>query len=293
LPSGPARAIFDRPLLQIPYMQRMRRTAAGLAGIVILVATIGWTAIEPSNGRQWRPEQQRMPRAVLEGGHATIHNVRDFRWGPGAHVRPGWDTRTYDLDAISSVWYVLTPFSRDRRGPAHAFVSFGFDDGRHVAISVEARREEGEEYSLAGGMLKRYEIMYVVGDERDLIHLRVLRGDDVYVYPIRATREQVRALFTDMLERVNELYTQPEFYGTLRNNCTTNLLAHVNTIAASPIRYGRRILLPGYSDEIAHERGLIDTDLPLADARERFLINDRAPRGGTHADYSLLIRSSD
>jgi hypothetical protein len=271
----------------------MRRTAAGLLGVVLLTATIGWTAIEPSNDRQWLEEQRLMPRARFDGSHVRIDNVRNFRWGPGAHVRPAWDARAYDLDALSSVWYVLTPFSSDRRGPAHAFVSFGFDDGTHVAISVEARREEGEQYSIVRGVLKRFEIMYVVGDERDLIHLRVLRGDDVYVYPMRASREQVRTLFIDMLARTNDLYEGPEFYGTLRNNCTTNLLAHVNSIAGEPIRYSRRILLPGYSDEIAHERGLIDTDLSLAAARERFLINDRALRAAGRADYSQLIRTSD
>src|SRR5690606_23608675 len=125
-------------------------------------------------------------------------------------------------------------------------------------------------------MLKRYEIMYVIGDERDLIQQRVARDDDVSVYPIRATPDQARRLFVDMLRRANELYDHPVFYGTIRNNCTTYLLAHVNAIAAEPIPFGRRILLPGYSDEIAFERGLIDTSLPLDSARLHFRVNDRA-----------------
>ncbi|MBR9990501.1 MAG: DUF4105 domain-containing protein [Gemmatimonadetes bacterium] len=243
--------------------------------------------------RAWEPEQQLIPRAEFNGTDVTIHNVRHFRRGPGEHVRPSWEARTYDLDDVASVWYVLTPFSRDRRGPAHAFVSFGFDDGRHLSISVEARREEGEQYSLLRGMLKRFEVMYVVGDERDLIHLRVLRGDDVYVYPMRASRQEVRTLLTDMLARVNALHRQPEFYGTLRNNCTTNLLRHVNAIAMEPIPYGRRILLPGHSDAVAHERGLIDTELSLDAARERFMISERALKVASNQDYSRLIRAFD
>jgi hypothetical protein len=271
---------------------RKRTTAAGLLGAVFLTGMIGWTGIEPSNDRTWQEEQRMLPRAEIAGSKVTLHNVRDFRWGPGDAVQTGWETRTYDLDSLSSVWYILTPFSRDRRGPAHAFVSFGFDDGRYIALSVEARREEGEQYSLVRGMLKRFEVMYVIGDERDLVDLRVQRGDDVYVYPMRASREQVRALFTNMLARVNELTERPEFYGTLRNNCTTNLLDHVNTIAAEPIRYGRRILLPGYSDEVAHERGLIDTELSLEAARQRFFINERA-QGATAEEYSRRIRAAD
>lgn len=271
----------------------MRRTAAGVAGLVLLVATIGWTSLEPSNSREWPESQRRMPAARIHGKQITIENVRNFRWGPGSHVEPAWESRTYDLDALSSVWYVLTPFSRDRRGPAHAFISFGFADGRHVAISVEARREAGEEYSILGGLLKRFEIMYVIGDERDLIQLRVLHGDDVYVYPMRATRPQMQKLFIGMLERANDLRGEPEFYGSLRNNCTTNLLSHVNAIAPEPIPYDRRILLPGYSDEVAHERGLIDTDLPLEAARARFLINERAERARADDDFSRIIRSTD
>lgn len=292
LPSASHGGIFDPSDSSLPHSE-MRRTAAGLLGVLLLTATVGWTAIEPSNRREWQAEQRLMPRVRSDGRLIRIDNVRNFRWGPGAHVRPAWETRTFDLEALASVWYVLTPFSRDRRGPAHAFVSFGFDDGTHVAISIEARREMGEQYSIMHGMLKRYEIMYVVGDERDLIQQRVLRGDDVYVYPLRASRSQAQSLFIDMLERANELQERPEFYGTLRNNCTTNLLDHVNSIAADPIPYGRRILLPGYSDEVAHERGLIDTDLPLPAARARFLVNERALTAAGRADYSQLIRSSD
>lgn len=263
----------------------------GLIGVALLSATIGWTAIEPSNAREWLAEQRLTPRASFDGSTVTVDNVRTFRWGPGTHVRSGWETRAYDLDGVASVWYVLTPFSRDRRGPAHAFVSFGFDDGRYLAISIEARREQTEQYSIVRGMMKQFEIMYVIGEESDLIHQRVLRGDDVYVYPMRATRSQARALLTDMLRRANQLHARPEFYGTLRNNCTTNLLDHVNRIAREPIPYGRRILLPGYSDEIAHERGLIDTDLPLAAARERFRVNERALVAPSGDEYSHLIRS--
>ena len=271
----------------------MRRIAAGLLGLAVLALTIGWTALAPSNRREWQAEQRLMPRVRFDGSRVSIDNVRNFRWDPGTNARPSWDTRTYDLGALSSVWYVLTPFSRDRRGPAHAFVSFGFDDGTHIAISVEARREQGEQYSIVRGLLKRFEIMYVVGDERDLIQQRVVRGDDVYLYPLRASREQARLLFTDMLTRANDLHERPEFYGTLRNNCTTNLLEHVNRIADEPIRYGRRILFPGYSDEVAHERGLIDTDLPLAEARAKFLINDRALGASGRTDYSQRIRPTD
>ena len=268
----------------------LRRMAAGLLGLAVLAVAIGWSSMRPSLARDWIPEHRLLPEIEERGDTVVIHNVRDFRWSTGAEATPAWRREAYDLGTVETVWYVLTPFSRDRRGPAHAFVSFGFRDGRFLAISVEARREQGEQYSVLRGMLRQYEVIYVIGEERDLVQQRVLRDDDVYVYPIRATAAQARALLEDMLRRANALREQPEFYGTIRNNCTTNLLAHVNRIADKPIGYGRRILLPGYSDEVAYERGWIDTTLPLDSARQQFLINGRARRLAAADDYSATIR---
>lgn len=271
--------------------QRVKRTIMGIVGVVGLTSAIAWTSIRPSHDREWIDEQRLLPHATFHDDVVTIHNVRNFRWGPGQEVRPAWETRTYRLSQIQSVWYVLTPFASDWRGPAHAFVSFGFEGGEHVAISIESRRESGEAYSILRGMLKRFEIMYVVGDERDLIDLRVRRGEDVYVYPIRASRAQVRDMFVAMMGRANDLRDRPEFYGSLANNCTTNLLVHVNSVASRKIRYGRKILLPGYSDQLAHERGLIDTDLTLDSARARFRVNERATRYAGAPDYSRRLRA--
>lgn len=269
------------------------RLLQAIAGIALLTLAIGWAGVRPAHDRRWIEPQRLLPSARIDGDIVTISNVRNFRWLHGDEAIPSWETRRYDLNAIDSVWYVLTPFSRDWRGPAHAFVSFGFADGRYLGISVEARREEGEEYSLVGGMMKRFELMYVIADERDLIHLRANRGDDVYLYPIRAEREQVRAMFENMLRRANALHDKPEFYSTLSNNCTSNVLAHVNEVAQRRIPYGFRILLPGYSDQLAHARGLIDTDLPLEQARERYAVSERSRRHADDTDYSRLIRSGD
>jgi hypothetical protein len=269
----------------------MKRTITGLFGIVALTAAIGWTSLSASHDRNWIAEQRLLPHATITGGVVHVQNVRSFRWGADTDTHAAWDNRSYRLSRIRTISYVLTPFSTDWRGPAHAFLSFGFDDGEHVAISVEARREIGEEYTIARGLLKRFEIMYVIGDERDLIGRRVQNGDDVYVYPIRASPEQVRALFVQMLERANRLEDQPEFYGSILNNCTSNLLAHVNRVATRRIRYGPRIFLPGYSDQVAYERGLIDTSLPLDSARARYRVNERAARFAHADDYSLRIRA--
>ncbi len=264
-----------------------------LALLLLLAAGGAWFAwgIRPSNDRNWVPDQAHTLTATITGPRVVVHNVRNFDWTAGDIPSPRWEDRTLDLDRIESVWFVLTPFDTNWRGPAHAFLSFAFADSQYLAISIEARREVGETYSILKGMLKRFEIAYIAGDERDVIGLRVLQHhSEVYLYPVRATPEAVRELFTGMLQAANQLAAKPKFYGTLRDNCTTRILDHVNAIAPHTIPYSWRVLLPGYSDGLALSLNLIDTDLPLEDARQRFHVNDRVRRFIAAPDFSERIR---
>ncbi len=247
--------------------------------------------VRPSNERAWIPEQSRLPAADFEATRVRIRNLRDFRYTDGEVVQ-AWDDRTYDLSKLESVWYIVSPFSSEWRGPAHTFLSFGFADSQFVAISVEARKEAGEDYSMLKGMARRFELMYVIGDEEDLIRLRTdVWGDDVYVYPVRATPEAIRELFLRMLEAADALNASPEFYNTLTNNCTTNIIRHVNRVSPGRVPWGWRVLLPGYTDEVAEALGLLDTSEGIEAARRRYRINDRVPPPGD-PHFSLRIRDS-
>ncbi len=246
----------------------------------------------PSHDRPWRPEQARLPHVVVDDRFVHIHNVRDFTFRSADDFTPGYRDQTYQLDRLDRVWLVLAPFLRDWRGPAHSFLSFGFSDAHYLSISVEARREVGQAYSIWKGALRQFELIYVIGEERDLLGLRAALWDTpIYLYPIRAEPDQVRGVFLHMLRRAQTLEQQPAFYNTLTNNCTTNILDAVNAIAPQPIPFGLKILLPGYADALAHERGLIDTDLSLAAARTRFQVTERAKAALELPDFSARIRS--
>lgn len=266
-----------------------------LIGLVLAcaVAVLAWTALEPRGDRRWIPEQATLPTASIDGPIVRIGNVRNFVYTGRRDFTPLYDTRTYDLGKLVSVWYVLTPFSDRWRGPAHSFVSFGFSDSQFVSISVEARREPGETYDAVKGLFKRFELMYVVGDERDLIGQRAAYSTDrVYLYPIKAKPEKMREMFVAMLERANKLREHPEFYNTITNNCTSNVVSHVNQVAPKTVPGGIKTILPGYTDEVAHQLGLIDSGLDLAHARARYLVNERAKRFISDSAFSLRIRET-
>ena len=63
----------------------------------------------------------------------------------------------------------------------------------------------------------------------------------------------MRDLFVSMLQRANGLAAEPEFYNTLMNTCTSNILRHMNELRREPVRNELRIVFPGYSDALAHE----------------------------------------
>jgi hypothetical protein len=270
----------------------MKRVTLLLVGLVLVVLVATWAFLNPSHHRTWSPEQNVLAHVRFNGDRAHLSGVRNFEWTGDSTFAPRWEERDYDLSQVTTAWYILAPFSANWRGPAHSFVSFGFDDGRYLALSVEARREQGETYGIVTGMLRRFELIYVVGDEADLIGRRAATGrDQVFLYPVKAERTAIRQMLTGMLERVNTLYEQPEFYNTLTNNCTLNLVRHVNQVVPDLIPSASwRIALPGYSDVVAHNLGLIDSTLPIEMARKRFLITDKARAALGKADFSRLIR---
>lgn len=246
---------------------------------------------KPSNDRDWNEDQDILPTAEINGDQVSIRNIRNFSYASTTSYITNYYDKTYDVSEIKKVWYIVEPFS-GIPGSAHTFLSFEFENNQFVSISVEIRKEKGESYNPIKGLFNTYELMYVIADERDIIKLRSnYRKDLVYVYPINTTVEKARDLFLDMIKRANDLSQHPEFYNTITNTCTTNIVTHVNKITPKRVPFfNLRILFPENSDKLAYDLGLIDTDLSFEDARVRYFINDRALTYADDPNFSLRIR---
>lgn len=263
-----------------------------LSLLLAMVCLFGYLVLgpRPSNDREWAPDQARLPWAEIEGRRVRVHNVRSARYRSVDDYDVAWEDRSYDLDLLRSAWFVVEPFG-ERKGAAHTLMSFEFAGDEYLAVSVEIRKEKGETFSPWKGLFRQYELMYVIGDERDLIQLRTNhRRDQVYLYPVRAPRERIEQMFVSMLRRANRLREEPQFYNTLTNTCTTNIVDHVNELVPGRVPFSYKVLLPGYSDELAYDLGLIDTDLPFAEAKRRFRIDDDAQEWAGRDDFSTRIR---
>lgn len=247
--------------------------------------------VRPSLTRDWTPDQVVLARAEISGDTVSITNIRNISYRTTSDYDVRYYDKTVDLNKLESVWYLVEPFSGHGAGAAHTLLSFGFEGGDYVAISVEIRKEKGESFSPVKGLLRQYELVYVIADERDVIKLRSnYRKDDVFLYPVQTTRENIRRLFISMLTRANKLATEPEFYNTLTSTCTTNLVAHVNEITPGRIPFSYKVLMPAYSDELARGIGLIDASLSIEELRMKYRINDRASAYADDPRFSERIR---
>ncbi len=248
----------------------------------------------PSNLRNWSPDQQVLPYAEYHGSQITVHNIRNCQYfGEDVYVVNHYD-RTYQLRDLEAVDFFIVPFE-DMPSLAHTMLSFEFRPPRgepqYLAVSVEIRKEVGESYATWKGSARQYELTYVVADERDVVQLRTNhRGEQVYRYRTTATPEMSQRLLVDVLSRVNELASRPEFYDTVANNCTTNIVRHINRIKPDRIQYDVRILLPGYSDKLAYDQGLIERHGTFKETKALALVNPRALAAAGRDDFSRVIR---
>jgi len=259
-----------------------------LFAVLILAVITWWLSIEPSNDREWLPDVARPPTAQIDGDRVAIRNVRNFVYRSEFDYDENWEERTYDLSKLQGVDIFLIYWGSP--WIAHTIMSWVFEEGPPLAISIETRKEIGEAYSAVRGFFRQFELYYVVSDERDVIRLRTnYRGEEVFLYRLRAKPGVARGVLLAYLEEINRLSETPRWYNALRYNCTTSIRHHVQSVTpGNPFDW--RILLNGRIDELGYERGSIDTSLPFEELKMRSNITDRAKAIGGGDDFSVRIR---
>jgi hypothetical protein len=231
-----------------------------------------------------------MPRAFIDGDRVQITGVRNFDYRSVDDFTARYEDREVFLSHITSVDFFVSYW---KEGPVgHTFLSFNFDNAPPLCISIETRPEVGEGFDPIASIFKQFELIYVVGDERDLVRVRTdYRDEEVFLYRIRVSPEAARRLFLVYLERINELADRPEFYHLLSNSCTINIVRYANA-AGRTGRFDFRHLLNGLIDRYIYAAGFVDTSLPFEELRRRSHINEAAREAGDAPDFSERIRAS-
>lgn len=274
-------------------LRALRMVGYFLLGLILIVAvaSVLMNVIRtPSHTRNWKVQFLELPTAQrLDEDQVAIENVRDFVYGPDGEIKDArYRDETYRLSELDSLWYGISHFGRF--GLAHTFLSFGFTDGRYLTFSFEARQEVGQNYNPVLGVFGAYEMILVVSEERDVIGLRThVRGERVFLYEIELPHDKIVNLFLEMIHRVDEIYDSPEFYHTITDNCTTSILRYAQRLSTWQRYFSYKILLPGYSDQLAYDAGFLDRNRPFPEIRQEAFL-DPARTELEDPDFSRKIR---
>ena len=254
-----------------------------------------WQTLQPTNDKEWAADVAQVAHGEIHGNQLTLHNVRNFRYTADKIIDENWqteerwETRQYNLDELQGLDIFLSYWASEHI--AHTIMSWDFGQDRHLAISIETRKDTSQEYSAIKGFFKQFEVSYIAADEKDLIRLRTnLRKERVYAYHLLATSEQARALLEDYLTEMNRLASEPEFYHALTRNCTTTIQLHRNAIAPdNPMPLDWRIIASGHIDELLYEKGRLSQKLPFAELRQQSRIDQRMQAHGEE-HFSRILR---
>ena len=245
----------------------------------------------PSNDRDWVTSVAVLPSVEINDNLFDIHNIRNFKYRSENDFSVRYYDRTFDLNKLNAL-YISLSYWDGNKNIAHAIYSFGFDDGKYLAISSEIRMTKGREQSLLGGLFNEYEIIYILADEEDVLKLRTnYRKEEVFMYHVKPKGgiADVRKFFVYVMEKVDTFEERPKFYNTFTTNCLTSLLHDFATAVHKSIKFDFRLIENGYFDELMYERGVIETGgLSFPELKKQRHINQYVKKNTIN--YSQKIR---
>jgi|TARA_B100000700_G_C14973278_1_gene822556 hypothetical protein len=282
--------VVDIPLL--PSWTALALFSLGLVTFSWLI--LRHLRLRPSNDRSWVNDNERQAEAEFDGDEVTIRNVRDFEWRSGRDFDERWVDIKLNLKEVEKIWFVLEYFDPKRRQMAHTIMSFEMSDGTRLACSIEVRRERGERYHPIKGLFRQYELIYVWATERDVIGVRTRCRKKSVTHLFEAVvlgPGNERRMLESYLRRTNKLLESPEWYNTITNTCTTNIVRHVNEVYPGRVPKALAVLLPGLSPKILQRNNLVRMNGTIEETLQRSIIDERAKSWDGDSDFGEWIRA--
>jgi hypothetical protein len=284
----PLAAAYVVAVVAVWILAKGRWLKAGLTAGGFTLVLAWWLTLQPSNDRDWQPDVAVLAYADIEGNTVTVHNIRNCEYRSETDFDVRHYDKTFDLDKLRTADLFMVYWGSPNM--AHTMVSFGFEGGDELCFSIETRKEKGEGYSAVKGLFRQFELVYVAADERDVVRLRTnyRKGEEVYLFRLNGAPAQVRAFFLNYIASMNSLKQHPKWYNAVEHNCTTSI--RMQRAAAERAPWDWRMFVNGRGDELLYERGMIATNLPLAELKQRVHINTRARAADKAEDFPKQIR---
>lgn len=260
-------------------MRRIFKLTTALVLFGATALTIRVAMRDPSLSREWDEDVRVLAGVEMSPeGSVRLRDIRDWMYTQDSVVSKRYFDASFDPQHIVDVW-MYEQVLDDTGLIAHTFLVFEFDESyvspRYLGLSVETRRESGEEYSLIGGILRSFEVTHIWATESDLVTRRVQLLD----YPLTRFRLEIpkeyRArIFLKLAQETADLAAKPRWYNTVTNNCTSSLIRYVNESEPNAIPVHYSLVFTGKVDDYLAKLGYLDTESSLAITRSYLAAND-------------------
>jgi hypothetical protein len=227
------------------------RPAFTAMALILILGSCANMLEAPRQDRNWYPYLARTPDVTVTETSFAVTPVSDWSYDWDGETAETYISAEYNFDDLRGVWFMLEP-QPGMQLAAHTLLLFEFEGDRLLGLTIEARREQGEEYDAYAGIWNKFELTYIWASARDLLIRRAVMLDhEVFVYPVAISSEQQRELLRRLLVRGESLETQPRYYNTLFSNCTNELAK------AAGFNWAPAFILTGRSDEYLFRRAII------------------------------------
>lgn len=262
--------------------------------LTLLATTLYILMQSASNNRNWEVGFEIFPEVEIskDKDEVNIKYIRDWNYSETDIISKDYIDRSYKLENLERVWFLVEPFSK-WDGIAHTYFVFDFTDQEPISFSIEARREKEETYSALMGAFNKYDLIYMWGTERDFTGRRAYKDNaDIYMYPLDIKKETGQKFFLELAKETEKLRQNPKFYNTLTSNCTNNLAKMANKVNEGSIPFHYAQLLPGYSDEFLYKLEFISNDKPLEELKKKYYITDLVKKYYLDENFSEKLREN-
>ncbi|MEL6257797.1 MAG: DUF4105 domain-containing protein [Pseudomonadota bacterium] len=257
---------------------------AAAFAFAILIVVAAWK--RPSHDRAWTPYLARLSGVDLYGDGFRIEHISDWTYPTKVLPQANWRSDNYMIADLDRIWLAVEPFPAMPTLMGHTLLIFQFRGGRLLGLTIEARKEANENYSVFAGALNKFELIYLWGTARDFLTRRAVFLDhEIEIYPLSLTQTEREQILQTLLERTIDVESKPRFYNTLRSNCTNELAK------ATSLPWSSAYVLTGRAAKHLHEKGYIPGGSDFPEIRSRAqstkAIIERSELGAAAFDRSL------
>ena len=197
----------------------------------------------PKEGEVVPPAYQpRRRQAVIladKSGELVMGNVRTLKTEIPSPDSFDWTTMTMRPELIRNVYFIKKPFKPEIVA-AHSFFVFTFEKGglrdaegnepMALALSIEGKTRVGQSFSPLTGLRNSFGIIWSLSTWEEYA-ARTIHHEKGHLvpYPVLLSHAQKTDLLRESMAMA-AVDREGEFYNTIRNNCTNNLLILLNRV---------------------------------------------------------------